>query len=154
MADDNTVTSLLDWLESLPVGTLIPPACVAERLRGAAVLFDGNGTATVPVAERPLPARTWRERVWTCPAETRLTAAEVAEELGWSTDKVYRYTSRKYADKQIAEGHPDQRLPFRRDVAGSLVFVAGEVGMWIENTEEVIAKPPESLSARLKVVGS
>jgi len=154
MAGTDTITDVVAWLESLPDGTLIPPGCVAERLRGAAAPLNGASATEVPVSERPPPGSGWRERVWTCPPETRLTAVEVAEALGKSRDAVYRLTSEKHADKQIAEGHTDPRLPHRKDISGTLTFLAGEVRQWIEAHEEVIAKPPAPFPERLKVVGS
>jgi len=151
--DSSTVTAVLQWLEGFPDGSLVPPACVVKRLRGAVALFDGNGTATVPVAERPPPACSWRERIWTVLGDTRLGVPEVCEVLGKSRDAVYRLTSEKLARQAMATGHTDPRLPHRKGHDGSLVFVASELRQWIEAHEEQVVRPPALFNERLKAVG-
>lgn len=117
-----------------------------ERLRVMLEVLPPGGSVTLthdtiksllesdPAEVRPIEKAsgteqtTWRERIWTAPAETRLSADEVAEALGKPSAFVYRRTGEKsrYA-----------RLPHRR-LDGGLVFVAGEIRRWMEDQEEVI----------------
>lgn len=74
----------------------------------------------------------WRERLWSVPAETRLGVAEVAEALGGKPKSyVYARTGPKAEDP----------LPHRK-LDGSLVFTAGELRAWIRDHEEVIHAGP------------
>ena len=139
MAGTDTITDVVAWLERLPDGALIPPACVVKRLRGAAALFDGSGATELPESERP-PPDCWRERLWTSHPDTRLSAGQAREALGKSQDALYKLTARG-------------RIPHRK-MDGSLVFVASELRAWITANEEQIVKAAVPLSARLKVVGS
>lgn len=86
----------------------------------------------VPAEVRKLPTEaesaTWRERLWTAPAETRIGTYEVAEALGRPVSWIYRHTSRK-------SGYA--LLPVRK-LDGELVFVVGEIRAWIRDHEEVI----------------
>ncbi|MDB4914774.1 MAG: hypothetical protein JWM95_2418 [Gemmatimonadetes bacterium] len=75
-------------------------------------------------------ASTWREKLWTCPAETRLTVNDVAEALGWSRSNVYH---------RLRPDGPLGALPHRKQDNNTLVFLAGEVRSWI-NQHEVIAQ--------------
>ncbi|MFC1531569.1 hypothetical protein ACFL5T_04930 [Gemmatimonadota bacterium] len=61
--------------------------------------------------------------------------------MGRSRDGVYRLTKAELP------------LPHRKAQDGSLVFVAGELRQWIQNTEQTIAGPPLTYEARLKVLG-
>ena len=130
----SSVAELLAWLESAPPGTSVSATAIAETLREAVqaepVLAAGS-EATVPAP--------WRERLWTCPPETRLTTAQVAEALGRSRDGVYRLTKAELP------------LPHRKAQDGSLVFVAADVRQWIANTEQTIAGPPAPYA--LRVIG-
>lgn len=68
----------------------------------------------------------WKARLWTVPAETRLNVNEVAEALGRTKSWVYRHTG-------VNAG--SRRLPHRK-LEGELVFVASEVREWIERHED------------------
>lgn len=112
---------LAERLRAMPPGSLVPAAWVAEQLDGESV--EAPQTAAAPVATEPA---TWRERVWTCPAETRLRVPEVAEALDRSESYVYRRTMPR------AEG---QRLPVRRDDGGEVWIAAGDLREWIKRQE-------------------
>lgn len=68
----------------------------------------------------------WRERLWSCPPETRLDANQAAEATGLSKSRVYKLTSA-------------EEIPFRK-LAGGLVFVAGEMRSWLRERESVEVK--------------
>jgi hypothetical protein len=79
------------------------------------------------IAEIPDTASTitWRERLWTCPPETRLGVREVADALGRPSSWVYRSVSAKRGTC---------RLPARR-LDGELVIEAGVVREWVREHE-------------------
>jgi hypothetical protein len=74
------------------------------------------------------PSASWPERLWTVPAETRMSTEDVAEAVRRTKSWVYRHTS-------PASGLP--QLPHRK-LDGELLFVAGEVRTWIHEHEEII----------------
>lgn len=80
-----------------------------------------TGQERPAAVEAPQPS--WRERLWSCPPETRLDAEQAAEATGLSKSRIYKLTS--------AEG-----IPFRK-LAGGLVFVAGELRSWLRERESV-----------------
>jgi|SRR5688572_27516838 len=108
--------SFRDWLSEAPPGTLLPAADVLSRL-------ESEGSA---VTTSSSVAPTWRERFWTCPAETRLGVVELCEAIGRPKSWVHRHTSRKAGVSLI----PHRKLD------GALVFVAGEVRAWLNLQEE------------------
>ncbi len=75
--------------------------------------------------EMPTPAATWRERLWTCPPQTRLNVSDLAEAMARPKSWMYRQTS--------AGCVPSHKLD------GALVFVAGEVREWLNRQEEPVA---------------
>lgn len=75
----------------------------------------------------------WRERLWDCPADTRLGVLEICEALGRSKAFVYRLTRTK-------------DIPHRK-LDGELVFRAGDIRAWVQQREDVQVTP------RLTVVG-
>lgn len=122
-----TASQLLDWVRNAPKGTRLAVEVVQQ------VLED-----VICPQERELeaePPSTWRERIWTCPGDTRLMVEEVAEALGRSQDTVYRLTKRE-----------EDPLPCRK-LAGRLVFVAKEVRAWVESAEHVTV-PSRAFSLR------
>ncbi len=125
MSGPQTLRELRAWAEAAPRGATVPVDALAEMLGG---LEDETGTR-MPAPERsPEPVvQTWRERLWTVPAETRLGAAELAEALNRPRSWIYRRTSAK------AEG----RLPHRK-LGGELLFLAGEVRTWCRDNEETM----------------
>lgn len=84
--------------------------------------------AGAPRPEAPrTPALSWRERLWSCPPDTRLGLAEVCEALGRSKGFVYRLTRTK-------------DIPHRK-LDGVLVFKAGDVRDWVKLREDVVVRP-------------
>jgi predicted DNA-binding transcriptional regulator AlpA len=120
----------------------VPVASLAEMLGG---LEDETGTRMLaPEGPSETVALSWRERLWTVPAETRLGVHELTQALGRPKSWIYRRTSAK----------ADGRLPHRK-LGGELLFTAGEIRAWLREHEEVIeAGPMESAAAerRLKAM--
>lgn len=79
---------------------------------------DRNG-GPAPVQE----TLSWREKLWSCPPETRLDVEGAAEATGLSKSRIYKLTS--------ADAIPHRKL------AGGLVFVAGELRSWLRERESV-----------------
>lgn len=124
------VEGLIGALESMPEGT-VPAATLADTRRSLP-----RAPAVVPQVCDTAP--TWREKIWTVPAETRLGVREVAEALGRSKDFVYRHT---------APNGSGLRIPHRK-LDGALVFVAHELRGWVEQSEVVISSPVACLRAQ------
>jgi predicted DNA-binding transcriptional regulator AlpA len=110
--------ALRDWLRRAPEGTTITAAAVLDVLEREPVV----------TSSAPAPATTisWRERLWLCPAETRLGVAEVMEATGKGKSWVYRHTSAKSGVSIIPH----------RKIDGELVFRAGEFRTWLTTFEE------------------
>lgn len=120
---------VMRWLEQAPPETLMPARSVLALLRDAVPPGDAPNGAS----ERP--AATWRERLWTAPAETRLGVKELSEAIGRPPSWVYRHTS---------ERSGLEPLPYKR-LDGSLVFLAGEIRQWIADHEATVV-PARSLA--------
>lgn len=120
----DTLADLLRWCSEAPQGTRIDVSMLAGFLARVA--------DEAPVAE-PIepPPWTWRERLWTAPAETRLGREELLEALGRSESWLYRHTG-------AAANDP---IPHRK-LEGSLVFRVGEVRAWVRDQEDVIVGGP------------
>lgn len=114
---------VIAWLQQAPAGTFVLASEIVSRLVSA------NPTSP-PI--QPRADATWRERLWTVPADTRLGVRELAEALDRSADFVYRHT---------APGGTVARIPHRK-LDGALVFAAGEIREWIKETEIVVATTP------------
>ena len=113
-----TLEELRRAAELLPDGASLTIPC-------AALLDAINGARGKRGAERdttPAAATTWRERLWECPPETRLSVRDVAEALGRPRSYVYR---------AVAPKHGEHRLPASR-FGGELVFQAGVVRAWVQ----------------------
>lgn len=111
---------------------------VAERALGQ--LEAANQEPPVPQRVEVEP--TWRQRLWSAPAEARLGVTELQEALGVSESWVYRRTSKDV----------DPRLPHAK-MGGSLVFKAGEIRAWIRDHESVeVAYRMESAPGELRAV--
>ena len=123
-------SELARWLRQAPPGTLVQAAEIAQ-------LLTDTETVGEPVENAALVV-TWRERLWTCPPDTRLGSAEILEALGRSESWLYRHTGprAKYA-----------KIPCRR-LDGELVFVAGEVRVWLAEQEEIL-EPGRTSPVRL-----
>lgn len=88
-----------------------------------------------PAVTGAAPAETWREKLWSVPAETRIGVAELAEALTGDPSKrhfIYKRTSEKGTGEDGFKPIPCRK----RD--GALVFVVGEVRQWIRDSEEVV----------------
>lgn len=99
----------------------------AERLASALADLIREAVAAVPrpAPSPPTPA-TWRERLWTAPAETRLGIHELHQALGRGKSYVYRLTRVK-------------EIPHRK-LDGMLVFQVGEVRDWLRAREQVVVR--------------
>lgn len=131
MSPATDLRAYLATLEQLPAGTLAPVAGLVAEIR------QRLPEADAPVADVTLPAAvvplTWRERLWLVPPETRLGVVELGEALGRPKSWVYRHTG------AACEQDP---LPCRK-LDGELVFVAGEIRVWLAEHETVITEPPQ-----------
>lgn len=106
----------LAWIETMPAGSLVPVEAVRDALRAI-----GPTDARPP---RP-SLDSWRERLWSAPADTRIGVKELAAAVGHSSSWVWKRTA-------PTNGTP--ALPHRkRD--GELVFVVGEVRAWLTALE-------------------
>ena len=123
---------------------------IAERLRAIADVLPDSAGVTLQVAEirvwlaeepgasssMPLPvdsgAQTWREKLWTCPPETRLGVSEVSDALDRSRNWTYRAVSPARARERGRDPLPCARLD------GVLVFTAGAVRRWVQASELVV----------------
>lgn len=124
------MTALADtirWLEQAPDGALLTAQSVLGLLRNSAPADAIVNQAAQDYTTTSVVS-SWQERLWTVPADTRMTAPDVGEALCRPKSWVYRHTSQ-------ATGLP--RLPHRK-LDGELVFVAGEVRDWIRQHEEIV----------------
>lgn len=128
-----TVSEFQVWCSRAPAGTQLQASEVAQILATCAPAAPPQHESATGPPPHATPA-SWRERLWTVPAETRLGVVEVAEALDRPETYVYARTSSKARD----------RLPHRR-LGGRLVFRAGELRTWIRNQEEeIVGLPMES----------
>ncbi len=128
-----TVAELKTWCERAPLGTLLEAHVVGEILAAAVDRVDPPQDAQ---GDRGAPpsGETWREKLWTAPAETRLGVKEVAQALGRPKSWVYAKTATK----------AEAPIPHRK-LDGSLLFTAGELRAWMRSREEeVVGGPMES----------
>ena len=121
-----TLADLAAWCERAPAGTNMDAQIVAEMLRSAVE----SESIELPRESIPSDAWTWREKLWTVPAETRLGVVEVAEALARPRSFVYAHT-----------GKTEDPIPHRK-LDGVLTFAAGELRAWIREREDVIAAGP------------
>ena len=123
----NTLADFRRWVSDAAALDAMVPASKLDAL------LDGIGEveARDPVALPDAPSVSWRERLWTVPAETRLGVAEVAEAMGRPKSYVYARTGPKAEDP----------LPHRK-LDGSVVLTAGELRAWIREHEEVVHAGP------------
>lgn len=128
-----TSFDLASWVALAPPGALVPCALVSEYLAGRGV----SAPATRSTAAAPEPP-TWREKLWTAPAETRLGVQELSQALDRPRSWIYRHTS---ARSGLA------LLPHRK-LDGELVFVAGEIRAFIQENETVLVAGRPSLELR------
>lgn len=121
----NTLADLRRWAsEAAALSAMVPAGKLVE-------LLDGLGDDPVVEVEPATGVElSWRERLWSVPAETRLGVAEVAEALGRPKSYVYGRT-----------GNAEDPIPHRK-LDGSVVITAGELRAWIRDREEVVHAGP------------
>jgi predicted DNA-binding transcriptional regulator AlpA len=118
-----TVDELATWAASAPDGVLVP----VEQIRECLVSREPGALRST---DPPAAAITWRERLWTVPAETRLGVRELREALDRPQSWIYRHTSPKSGL---------QLLPCKK-LDGELVFLAGEIRTWIQRNEITVVQ--------------
>lgn len=119
-----TLAEFIHWLGLAPPNTSLG----AKDLHALLVKLVGSSVAPVTAQPSVVPQPTWRERLVTAPADTRIGVAELAEAVGRTKSWVYRHTSAK-------SGAPI--LPHHK-LDGELVFFVGEVRRWLDQQEEVV----------------
>ncbi len=112
-------SELARWLRAAPAGTMVLASEIAQLLTDVETANEQPDNTTLT---------TWRERLWTCPPDTRLGRVELLEALGRSKHWLYRHTATK---------GDCARIPCRR-LDGELTFVAGEVRTWLAEQEEIL----------------
>jgi hypothetical protein len=127
------VSALLVLARALPPGSSVPVP--RETLLK---LLEPRLSGDHTISGEPLAPPTWRERIWTCPAETRLGVRDVAEALKRPVSWVYRAVSLWCYSKandgtRLKTRRLDAPLPHER-LSGELVFRAGRVREWIESS--------------------
>lgn len=129
-----TLAELHWWATEAPEGTTIAVSALARLLEGLESRGERHGKEPEPGSMKLLEVEPepWRSRLWSVPAETRLSVDEVAEAVGRSKHWVYRAT---------AEGKGRERLPARK-LDGRLEITAGELRAWIRDREEVLHGGP------------
>jgi len=120
-ADFGSLGAFVDWLAAAPAGTSLDAGQLLETLKPL---------ATVPTEQPALAAQmpvqaTWRERLWSAPADARIGVTEAAEALGKSASWIYREMSRK-------------TIPHYKTESRELVFVVGELRTWLRGREEMM----------------
>lgn len=134
-----TVEEIIQLLEQTPVGVPVDPRAIAAMLRAArpsAAPSPPQLMLSTPDPAEAIVRTSWRERLWTCDAATRLSLAEAAEALNRSTSWVYKLTAAR-------------EIPFRRDgEAGNIEFVAGELREWKVEREITVVSHDAQQSPR------
>lgn len=136
-----TLAQFIEWCSRAPAGTHLLASAVAELLSNCRpeIPHEKEQAARPPrIQSEPW---TWRERLWTVPAETRLGVVEAAEALGRPKSYIYARTMSKAKDP----------LPHRK-LDGSLVFTVGELRTWIRNQEQaIVGLPMESTAIERRI---
>lgn len=132
-----SLRELVAWCARAPQGVRVPADLVAQlgeaHFEGDSALPEAHDPTTTA---SPVSEWTWRERVWTAPAETRLGLVEVAEALG---------RSRSWCYKRTGSEAGDGRLPVRK-LDGEIIITVGELRTWIRDHEEIHHGLPMSSS--------
>jgi predicted DNA-binding transcriptional regulator AlpA len=121
------LADLRAWLAKAPSGTMVAAHELLSLINDSPDAEDAAASGARPPFQPHTP-ETWRERLWTVPADTRLGVRELVEATGRSRDWVYRHT---------AASGTATRLP-HRTLDGELVFLAGEVRGWLVENEQII----------------
>lgn len=122
------------WLQAIPTDMpdAYPVPIPAGVLRELAAPVREEDPPAAP-ADQEAAEPSWRERLWTAPAETRIGPAEVCEALGRPRSWLYRHTSKK----STTGNGGYSRIPHRK-LEGDLVFVVSELREWIRQNEDVV----------------
>lgn len=136
----DSLATLLRWAKQAPPSATLGVSDLVEVLEEVA---DMDAPEPAPRAD-PTAGRTWRERLWTVPGETRLGVHELCEALGKPRSWVYDLTSLKAIERIV--------VPLRcSKLDGTLQFRAGELRWWLsQNEESLIECPSESTDADRK----
>ncbi len=130
--------TLADRLQTLAQARPTAGAVTLTKADLLALAADEPVSTAGPAAVQPV---SWRERLWTCPAETRLGVQELAEAVDRSRDWVYRAVDKRRAKERGREPLPCARLD------GVLVFQAGAVRRWLEHSEQIVTPERRALRA-------
>ena len=134
------------WLQTIPTDMpdSYPVPIPAGVLRELAAPAQEEGPPSAPANQEPSEP-SWRERLWSAPAETRIGPAEVCQALGRPRSWLYRHTSKKSTTGDSGYS----RIPHRK-LEGDLVFVVGEVREWIRENEDIVegGRPERSATDR------
>lgn len=122
-----TLDDVRGWLDAAPEGTLLS----VEAVRSLLADLSQESPRQVDPEPVTVEAESWRTKLWICPAETRLGAAEAAEAMGRPKSYVYARTARG----------AENSLPHRK-LDGALTFTAGELRHWVREHEEVVEAGP------------
>jgi predicted DNA-binding transcriptional regulator AlpA len=134
MGTPRTVAEVLKTLRALPPRTSMDAEALAGWLDQ---VLDADDATPAAIVSAPEP--TWRERLWTAPAETRIGVGELQEALGRSRSWIYKQTA-------------SERIPFRR-LDGELEFLVGEIRAWLREREIIVVSGPmESTPGELKMI--
>lgn len=130
-----SLADFVDWLHLAPAGTKIEISALASQLTN---LVTSRSEVPGPSASPAKSRATWKERIWTCPPQTRLGISELAEAIGKSTSWIY---------KRTGPSATDDKIPCRR-LSGELVFLADEIRTWISEVESIVNALPPSVAGR------
>lgn len=144
--------SLRALLSTLPDAATLPVGWLRDQL--AADPVDA-APPVLRVERAEAEAPTWRERLWTAPAETRIGVPEAAEALGRSVDFVHRHVgpaaARRHRDRKGLPPIPSSKL------AGERLFTVAALRDWIRDNEEPEAPPAATtlsgVQAQLRAAG-
>ena len=126
------VAEVVALIQRLPDGTTFTRAAVL-KLCGAEVAGDAGSRAGEEAASVPAPP-SWKEKLWTVPAQTRLGVAEISEALGKQPSAIHKLRAREKRDR--AKGRPVDALPCRKAFDGTLTCTAGELRDWLDRTDK------------------
>ena len=133
------VSTFLDVLEGPDKGVArrTPPGRVPAEAPGRSRRIGPDRT---PSDGDHHAASSWRERLWTADPECRIGREELLEAVGRPRSWLYRHTNSK------------ARCPIpHRKFDGELVFLVGEIRLWLKEHEEVIRAGPTDADRRLRV---
>lgn len=147
----NGFEGLKHWLAQCPPGTLVPVSAVLGALRGlstpssaGAVLAEPSGRSQGTGPDRTPSdghhTASWRERLWTADPEVRIGREELLEAVGRPRSWLYRHTHSKAKNP----------IPHRK-LDGELIFVVGEIRVWLKEHEQVVRAGATDAAARLRV---